>query len=711
MRISLVAAATLLLAACASTGAQDSRPAPGDRADEPEGAEAAEAVGAAEEVDKAPDGATPSAAELTRRVASVSITPDPIEIERGDTIRVQGRLTDASGEVVRGARWGLTDGGVFEVESIKDEEEDTYLLRGVGAGEGALGVFLGMPGDSAGQVNWQQAATVPVRVRDFPVARVEIAEPPAAAYTGTTVPLEATAFNTAGEVHGSAEPAYRSSDASVATVSDGRLTFLSPGTVDVVAEAEGVRATRTFEVRANPVRTVSLSAPAEAIRTGDVVRLRPSLTDAEGRSVEDAAVAFEVDRIAGGAARDPNGGSSRSGGAEAFPDGAFVAEESGRWRVNARTGTADGSVEVEVLPRSVEREVTLVGQGPVGTATSDLWVFEGLDGRDYAYTGTMSAATVFAWDVTDPANPVKTDSLTVDGRRVNDVKVNDDRTIAIVTSENASDRRNGITLLDITEPAHPRVITHYTEGLTGGVHNVWFVGDLVYAIHNGTLDVHIIDISDPGSPFEAGRWGLAKQDKYLHDVSVVDGLAYLSYWDDGLVVLDAGDGRWGGTPTEPVFVSSLDYRYDIGGESYGNTHHAIRYGDYVFLGDEIFGCPGCEGPRGYVHVVDVSDIENPEEVAHFRLPDAGTHNLWVEDDLLYIAYYQGGLRVVDVSGELRGDLLAQGRQVAHFQTDDPSEEGDQTMAWGPQPYKGNVFVSDMRSGLWIVRIGPGESRP
>ncbi len=25
------------------------------------------------------------------------------------------------------------------------------------------------------------------------------------------------------------------------------------------------------------------------------------------------------------------------------------------------------------------------------------------------------------------------------------------------------------------------------------------------------------------------------------------------------------------------------------------------------------------------------------------------------------------------------------------------------MAWGPQPYKGNIFVSDMNSGLWVVK--------
>jgi hypothetical protein len=325
-------------------------------------------------------------------------------------------------------------------------------------------------------------------------------------------------------------------------------------------------------------------------------------------------------------------------------------------------------------------------------ATTDLWVFEGTDGRDYAYTGTMSAATMYAWDVTDPTNPVITDSVKVDGRRQNDVKINADATLAIITSEGASNRRNGFTILDISDAAHPTIITHFTEGLTGGVHNVWIEGDIVYAVHNGTNAVHIVDISDPANPANVGRWQVENSARSLHDIMVLDGLAYLSYWDDGLVVLDVGAGIKGGTPIEPQFVSQYKYRTQHGAESYGNTHHAIRYKNYVFLGDEIFGCSECvNGPRGHVHVVDVTDIESPEEVGTYWVPEAGVHNLWAEDDKLYVAYYQAGLRVVDISGELRGDLYRQGREIGWYMTEDAEGPNpNKTDAWGPQPYKGNI---------------------
>jgi hypothetical protein len=126
------------------------------------------------------------------------------------------------------------------------------------------------------------------------------------------------------------------------------------------------------------------------------------------------------------------------------------------------------------------------------------------------------------------------------------------------------------------------------------------------------------------------------------------------------------------------------------------------------VGDEIFGCSECiNGPRGYVHVVDVTDIEHPREVATYRIPEAGVHNMWAEDDLLYIGYYQAGLRVLDISGELRGDLYRQQREVGWYMTQDA--EGtvpNTTDTWGAQPFKGKIYASDPNSGLWIVELEP-----
>jgi hypothetical protein len=96
-------------------------------------------------------------------------------------------------------------------------------------------------------------------------------------------------------------------------------------------------------------------------------------------------------------------------------------------------------------------------------------------------------------------------------------------------------------------------------------------------------------------------------------------------------------------------------------------------------------------------------------VARYEVPEFGTHNLWVEDDVLYVAYYEGGLRMVDVEGELMGNLATQGREIAVFKAFDPTGFlRNQPNAWGPQPHKEHVFFSDFNSGLWSIRVQPRD---
>lgn len=652
----------------------------------------------AAQADPAPQ--LPGTLAASARVAAIEIVPSPIEVTRGDTVTFQGILRDAAGEQVRGARWGvLPVPSVFEVRSIKDSTPDTYRLWGVAPGEVEMGTALVVPTDTG--ISFRPMSPVRVRVKEWPAARIEIDPPAYAPYANTAFALSGRVLTVKGTEHSTATIAWSSGNPEVASINrDGVVTFRKPGRAQMQAAAEGITAVREIEVRPDPVAAVTLEPARTEARTGDVVQLAARVTDRRGRALGDLHVAYSVSAVEG-----------PQGGAVVYGDGAFVAEKPGVYRVLATAGQRTASAVISASARPGRRPTKLIGRGTVAhVTTSDLWVFEGRDGRDYAYTGTHAEGggqRMFAWDVTDPANPVLTDSVVVDARVVNDVKVNEAATVAVITREGASNRRNGIVILDIREPAHPRILSQFTDSLTGGVHNTWIYGDLVYAVHNGTAAMHIIDIADPANPKHVGRWEVRPGDenKYLHDVWARDGFAYLSYWDDGLIILDVGAGIKGGTPREPKFVSQ--YKYPI-----GNTHTAYRYNDYVFVGDEIFGCSECiNGPRGYVHVVDVRDIENPKEVARYEVPEAGVHNVWVEDDRLYAAYYQGGLRVVDVSGDLRGDLYAQGREIGWVHSAAKAGEAihpNSPMAWGPQPHKGYIFFSDMHSGLWVVQMEPSS---
>ena len=104
-------------------------------------------------------------------------------------------------------------------------------------------------------------------------------------------------------------------------------------------------------------------------------------------------------------------------------------------------------------------------------------------------------------------------------------------------------------------------------------------------------------------------------------------------------------------------------------------------------------------------MVDVSDVTAPKLVAWYEPKDGGAHNVWVAGDTLYLGDYQGGLRVVDISGELRGDLLQQGREIAHVATGDAQGKvPNAPLTWGAIYRNGYIYVPDMNSGLWVVKV-------
>jgi len=630
------------------------------------------------------------------RVARIEVTPDTASVVVGERAPLVFTAVDATGRPVLDAYVAVYVGGA---EIGYDQQAGEVI--GVAPGRTNIMVRVRVPNDQP--IGYADVlGTAIIDVLPPRIDRLELTDARSRYYAGVESRMSVRAL-AGGEPREAPELSWASSDTGVVKVWDGLLEPRRPGVSRVtVRTAGGATVTHDVSVVRNPVVALSLAESGAVPRVGDVMRLRARPIDAAGREVDDAEVTWTVEPLEG---QPYDAMWMEREGADVA---AFVPNEPGRYRITARVGEVVEHAEISAASRPPRRRVDLVAHGvaPLGQATTDLWAFEGLDGRDYVYTGTYSGNLMYAWDVTDPSQPAIVDSVSFDGRRVNDVKVNETRTIAIVTSEHAANRQNGLTVLDITEPAHPRKLAHYAEGLTGGVHNTWINGDLVYAVHYGTRALHIIDIANPSEPREVGRWQLPNEDRFLHDVMIEDGLAYLSYWNDGLVILDVGNGMAGGTPTRPKLVSQYSYRYRLGSEAYGNTHHAIRYGDYVFTGDEIFGCAEClNGPRGYVHVLDVTDIAHPREVAYYRVPEAGAHNIWAEDDKLFIGYYQAGLRIVDVSGELRGDLYRQGREIGWFMTEDGTGSyPNATDTWGAQPFKGVIYASDSASGLWVTRL-------
>jgi len=565
---------------------------------------------------------------------------------------------------------------------------------------------------------------VPVTVAHPPVSRVEVEPLPGAVYVGSRLAHQAAALHADGSLRPRPQVRWSSSDPGVASVDRfGNVEARAPGTVRIAAEVEGVRG--ELEHTVFPLRAVSLELEggAEEARTGDVLRYRPVALDAEGRRVEDLVVTWAL-------AYTPDDSIVAPAAPGQVAGGRVVADVPGVYTVIATAGPLTGTASFRAVPRRVVQRVEVVGRSEGHRLfTTDFWVYEGVDGRDYALTGSrFTDGMAYAWDVTDPSNIVLTDSVSVDARIINDVKVSPDGRYATMTREGASNRRNGLVLLDLAEPAHPRIASVVDEGLTGGVHNAFPTNGHAFVLSAGEKYL-IIDVSDLYNPRVVSE--VQHGECRIHDVWVHDGIAYSAQWGCGVIAYDVGNGGWGGSVENPVFIS----RYEVPSQ---RTHAVFPYlqestGRFLlFLGDEIVNRDGKPwagtGPdhrqpydpatgtggypratSGYIQVVDFTDPDNPEMIARYHVEEYGTHNIWVADDKLYQAYYEGGLRVVDVSGELMGNLYSQGREIAVFKAQDPvGYVANSPGAWSAMPHKGLVYFSDINSGIWAVRLLPGE---
>jgi len=552
-----------------------------------------------------------------------------------------------------------------------------------------------------------------VTVNYPPLESITFTNLPEKMYAQTALQIETKIMDEAGLTRDQADVSFGLNNSRAMVDQFGLLEAASPGVVTLTASAENIESTARIRIVENPVKSVTIGNETMEARTGDVLRIDAVAVDENGNVVVDAPVEYSF------IARTDDTLGQRSEG-QVAQDGRFVANLPGYYTLVAKSGNNVARQTVRINERNIQQRLELVGHSLVNNVhTSDLWIWEGMDGRDYAITGTWGGnGETYFWDVTDPANMVPVDTVTVDARTVNDVKISEDGSLAVITREGASNRRNGIVIMDVSDPHNVEVISEYTDDLTGGVHNAFIYENHVYAVNNGRK-YDIINIEDPANPYTVSQFELDTPGHSIHDVWIEDGIAYSSNWSDGIVMTDVGSTPEARTPEgHELGVGSPSNPVKLGQYSYpsGWNHAAFPFksestGDfYVIAGDEAFPRGiNVENeptiPAGWIHFVKFDGWENPEEVARYEIPEAGTHNMWVEGDFLYIAYYNAGLRIVDISGELMGNLYDQGREIAHYTT--THHEGyvpNAAMAWGPQPYKGHIFMSDWNSGLWSFRL-------
>jgi hypothetical protein len=342
-------------------------------------------------------------------------------------------------------------------------------------------------------------------------------------------------------------------------------------------------------------------------------------------------------------------------------------------RIERRAGELEGS------------KLQLVSEVPFTGVTADVYVADG-----YAYVSRLNdgVSIVDVHDQTNPRLVTHFANVSKETDYFNDTWVKGN--VAFV-----SGARRGLVYYDVTNPASP-VLLGSLPSRPVNVHTTFIDGNILYAQAFGEEpEVLVVDITDPRNPVLRSRYVAPEADVLLnhmaHDSFALNGRLYINYWGLGLTIADTRD------PNRLVPLGRYSYT--------AATSHASAVG--VF-GSQIIAFEGGESWDAHLRVIDVTDPARPSLLAHYSLrPEISIHNMILDtaSKKLYIAYYQDGVRVLDVSQPTAP------KEIAYYNTWRPTDpkrgssfyEGAIGMR---VPGDGYIYVTDTNRGLLIFREVP-----
>ncbi len=317
----------------------------------------------------------------------------------------------------------------------------------------------------------------------------------------------------------------------------------------------------------------------------------------------------------------------------------------------------------------------LRGHWDAPAMVADVWG----DGN-YAYVGYVDDARVSILDISDPSAPALAATYEVpppnDGARTYDLKVVDG--LMFVALE--FDGVHGAQIVDVRDPTNPQFLVNIA--VFSDVHNLFYDNGYLYLAPGNLLfsnTLKIVDLTDfdpdnpPPSPITTAKWSINVGSSFCHDVTVLNGRAYVAAYNSGIRVYDVSN-----IANQPPQL--------LAGAPGDATHSSwvTEDGRFLAVGEERVG--------GGVQLYEVIEEDDTVQLAlrdSFSLPGelaVSVHNQIIVGDRIYNSWYEAGLQVLKIDRDTQTLSL-----VASYDTS--LLKG---LAWGAFPLLGldRILVSD-----------------
>jgi len=336
------------------------------------------------------------------------------------------------------------------------------------------------------------------------------------------------------------------------------------------------------------------------------------------------------------------------------------------------------------------QDTNLVGSWAYNNTYNECWGLE-VNGSEIAIIGSTDGTHFF--DVTDPTNATQVAYVAgvYQGGGVIHRDYHDFQGYLYVVCDEGSS--STLQIIDISTLPDSVTTVYDSNALFTKSHNIYIdtaTAKLYACASNTAMDVY--DLHTPTAPELIYSYNGVG---HVHDAFVRNDSAYLNCGNDGFRIFDFSTVNQMGD--QPTLLGTLTSYPDAG---YNHSGWLSDDGTVYAMQDENHGYD--------VKLLDVSDFNNISVLSTFSSgvdPQSMAHNGIIKGDNLYIPYYHDGLRVFDISDPTNPV------QTWEYDTYAPSSHASYKGAWGVYPYlpSGNIIVSDMQTGLYIIDMTSGTT--